>query len=164
MFSSEFELARSLFDQGKIKEGWEVYDSLLKANPSMAVEILRERAHAYARVGMLKEALADRESILSTTTAAIGDFYFAGEHCVELGQYDKAKLHFDRVITLSLAQSSEFYLKESRLLKAFCHIRLKEKRQAMRELDVVSDGFEMLWVAGEEKISKSALEEILKHL
>lgn len=159
---SDLKLARSLFEKGKAQDALDLYQRLLDEYQSMDVDILRDRAWAQAQYGDKTEALNDREIIIGSDNAKVSDFYFAAELAIELGELGKAVVYLDEVTNRSLEQGDSYYLQESRLLKAFCSLKLGSVEEAMSLIQGVDDDIELLWVAGEERISKRDILDALE--
>lgn len=155
----DIKAARALVDSGHVEEGLQMFERLLSgAAPIDAEHLLRERSLALAARKRFLPALQDREALLNLTAKPrVADAYFAGEYALEAGLPARAMEHFEAAVRLSLADDDSYYLSESRLLKAHCHVELAQHNKAHEELALVPDDLEVLWLSNEDRISKASV-------
>jgi tetratricopeptide (TPR) repeat protein len=83
--------------------------------------------------------------------------YFAGEHLLELGQFDKAMRYLSRCIEISESSGDGWYKDSAYLLRAYCAAKLGKFAEALQDLEKIDDDEPMSWLAADPVVSKSSI-------
>jgi tetratricopeptide (TPR) repeat protein len=83
--------------------------------------------------------------------------YFAGEHLLELGHFDKAMRYLSRCIEISESSSDGWYQDSAYLLRAYCAAKLGRFNQAQLDLEKIDDDEPMSWLVADPIVSRSSI-------
>jgi tetratricopeptide (TPR) repeat protein len=83
--------------------------------------------------------------------------YFAGEHLLELGHFDKAMRYLSRCIEISESSGDGWYQDSAYLLRAYCAAKLGRFIQAQQDLKNINDDEAMSWLAVDPVVSRSSI-------
>jgi tetratricopeptide (TPR) repeat protein len=108
-----------------------------------------------AAIMLLERCAIDHDSIDSAQ-------YFAGEHLVELGQFDKAMRYLSRCIEISESSDDGWYQDASYLLRAYCAAKLGKFAQARQDLENIDDDEPMSWLAVDPIVSRSSIVRMIE--
>lgn len=131
-----------LYAQAK-KEGYEEAlikcDELLSGYPEYADVILRKRSHIHAYQNNIQEALNDRKEIVSHGLAKTEDYYFSAQYLIALGFYAEAITQLTNGLEVGEKQSTQAYVPDIYLLRAFAYLQTKEYLLAKYDCNSVEE-------------------------
>lgn len=88
--------------------------------------------------------------------------YFAGEHLLELGHFDKAMRYLTRCIEVAESSGDGWYKDSAYLLRAYCAAKLGRFAQARQDLEKIDDDEAMNWLALDPIVSRSSIVRMLE--
>lgn len=134
-FNSHKSHVNALVKEGKYDEALARCDSLFAEMPISRAEILRLRAYVHAHRGTYEEAIADRESIISSDEGILRDYYQLADNLLSAGRYEDASKWFNEVLRKGADQNETWFDAAALLLLAYAQIRLGRLQDAEIALD-----------------------------
>lgn len=110
-------------------------EKLLQDAPEKKVDILRVRAHVFARSGDYPHAVMDRKMIIEGGEATTKDYYRSADNALFAGQFAQAAIWFEDVLRLSKEQNETWFESASYFLLAYAQMELKQYAEALASLD-----------------------------
>lgn len=121
--------------QKRYEEALAECEKLLQETPEKKVDILRARAHVFARSGDYQHAVADRIAILEMGEATIRDYYRAADNAIFAGQFALAAGWFREVLRIGEEQNEEWFKSASYFLLAYAQMELGQYPEALTSLN-----------------------------
>jgi tetratricopeptide (TPR) repeat protein len=107
--------------------------------------------------GQMLEAIELLEQCAIEYDSVDSPQYFAGEHLLELGHFDKAMQYLNRCVEISESSSDGWYKDSAYLLRAYCAAKLGRFAQARQDLEKIDDDEPMSWLAVDPIVSRSSI-------
>ncbi len=156
MIKNELDNAYKLATKGKTEDAFNICEQLLREHVDEKVLILRQRAHIYAYLNNLTEALSDRLEIISIGTTSPQDYFFSGVYSLELSKCNEAISLFGESLRLGMSVNGKSYKEESFLLRAYSYLCVGEFDNALEDCNHIGDDVEY-FIESDGPISKKRL-------
>lgn len=143
---NEAELERYLRSVEKLRNASDFQAALeacqqLIDDPTTHAAGLRARADVYADMRDSDSELADRVAIVEAGSPEPSDCFDLGVALWKSGQFSRAASMFEQSIELGEKEDFHFYTNASRMHLAALLIKLQRRNEAIRECQLVPDGY-----------------------
>jgi tetratricopeptide (TPR) repeat protein len=131
----ELKQIETLAKQKRYQEALSGCERLLREAPEKKADILRTRAHVFARSGDYQHAVVDWKAIIEMGEATIRDYYRGADNALFAGQFAQAASWFQEVLRLGEEQNEDWFKSASYFLLAYAQMELKQYTEALASLN-----------------------------
>lgn len=125
----------NLIKNSRYDEAFDECFILLRETPERKDEILRIRAHAYARSGDYPNAVRDYEEVIDGGTGASADYYLAAYNALYFEEYEKSEIWFRKVLADGEREKETWFRSATLFYLAFIKMELGDLAEAIRFLE-----------------------------
>lgn len=129
------ETIKSLIRQSRYREALAICDEVLKNQPDLKLEIIRQKSHICSRQADYKGAVRELELILDSGRAAVGDYNSAAFWSLFDDQPERALKWYLTGLERGERENDEWFKAHQLFLIAYIHRRLENYEAAKLYID-----------------------------
>lgn len=126
---------KELIGQSRYDEAYEECEKLLVESPAQKNEILRTRAHGYARSADYANSVRDYEEVIASPGAQDSDFYLAAFNALYTEDYLKAEKWFNTVLKNGEENNETWFRSATLFYLSYINMELGNYDKALMFLD-----------------------------